>query len=115
MATAAVARVSSTGVIVPDALVARASAALEERSVSHAVLGGREKAGDRGPAPVDVIPATLAKGLEFDHVVLLEPGFVVAAEPDRTTGLRRLYVCLTRAVTSLVVVHSTELPAELAR
>jgi len=30
------------------------------------------------------------------------------------TGLRRLYVCLTRAVTSLVVVHSAPLPPELS-
>ena len=29
-----------------------------------------------------------------------------AGEPDEVTGLRRLYVCLTRAVTSLVIVHS---------
>ena len=35
-------------------------------------------------------------------------------EPDQVTGLRRLYVCLTRAVTSLVVVHAAELPAALA-
>ena len=63
---------------------------------------------------VDLVPATLAKGLEFDHVVLLEPAAVVAGEPDRVTGLRRLYVCLTRAVSSLVVVHADELPAELA-
>jgi DNA helicase IV len=38
----------------------------------------------------------------------------VDGEPDRVTGLRRLYVCLTRAVTSLVVVHKESLPAELA-
>ena len=49
------------------------------------------------------MPASLAKGLEFDHVVLVEPAAIVAGEPDRVTGLRRLYVCLTRAVTSLVV------------
>jgi hypothetical protein len=47
-------------------------------------------------------------------VVLLEPAAVVAGEPDRVTGLRRLYVCLTRAVTSLVVVHTAPLPPELA-
>ena len=57
---------------------------------------------------------SLAKGLEFDHVVLLEPADIVAGEPDEVTGLRRLYVCLTRAVTSLVVVHSAPLPAALA-
>ena len=59
------------------------------------------------------MPATLAKGLEFDHVVLLEPAAIVAGEPDEVTGLRRLYVCLTRAVTSLVIVHSEDLPALL--
>ena len=37
----------------------------------------------------------------------------MAAEPDRVTGLRRLYVCLTRAVTSLVIVHDQPLPEEL--
>jgi len=59
------------------------------------------------------VPAGLAKGLEFDHVVLLEPAGIVAGEPDRVTGLRRLYVCLTRAVTSLVVLHAEPLPEEL--
>jgi DNA helicase IV len=61
-----------------------------------------------------LVPASLAKGLEFDHVVLVEPAAIVAGEPDHVTGLRRLYVCLTRAVTSLVVVHAAELPDALA-
>jgi DNA helicase IV len=62
---------------------------------------------------LDLVPASLAKGLEFDHVVLVEPAGVVAGEPDRVTGLRRLYVCLTRAVTSLLVLHAQPLPEEL--
>ena len=62
-----------------------------------------------------MVPATLAKGLEFDHVVLVEPAAIVAGEADEVTGLRRLYVCLTRAVTSLVVVHSTPLPPSWPR
>jgi DNA helicase IV len=102
-------RVGSTGVIVPDDLAEEVSAALTERGIGHRVLG-RE---DEWEASTDVVPATLAKGLEFDHVVLLEPAAVVAGEPDRMTGLRRLYVCLTRAVTSLVVVHAEPLPPEL--
>ncbi len=65
-------------------------------------------------AHLDVVPASLAKGLEYDHVVLVEPAAIVAAEPDRVTGLRRLYVCLTRAVSSLVVLHDEPLPDELA-
>ena len=33
--------------------------------------------------------------------------------PDRLTGLRRLYVCLTRAVTSLTIVAPAGFPDEL--
>jgi DNA helicase IV len=55
----------------------------------------------------------LAKGLEFDHVVLVDPAGIVSGEPDRVLGLRRLYVCLTRAVTSLVISHDRPLPEEL--
>jgi DNA helicase IV len=64
-------------------------------------------------AHLDLVPASLAKGLEFDHVVLHDPVAIVAAEPNHATGLRRLYVCLTRAVTSLVVRHDGDLPPEL--
>ena len=59
-------------------------------------------------ARVAVVPATLAKGLEFDAVVVVEPAAIVAAEPR---GLHRLYVVLTRAVSSLVVLHRGDLPA----
>ena len=38
--------------------------------------------------------------------MLVEPAAIVAGEPDRVTGLRRLYVCLTRAVTSLASHHA---------
>ena len=59
------------------------------------------------------MPATVAKGLEFDHVLVLEPAEIAAAEPDERTGLRRLYVVLTRAVSDLTVVHSQPLPHPL--
>ena len=67
---------------------------------------------DDGTAPgrVAVVPATLAKGLEFDAVVVADPAAVVAAEPR---GLNRLYVVLTRAVSTLVVLHRDDLPAPL--
>ncbi len=108
------ARVGSTGVVVPDALVEATTAALAARGVVHLVLGrDDDRPDDAVEPPVDVVPATLAKGLEFDHVVLLEPAGIVAGEADRVTGLRRLYVCLTRAVTSLVVLHAEPVPEEL--
>jgi DNA helicase IV len=56
------------------------------------------------------VPAPLAKGLEFDAVVVVEPAQIVDAEPR---GLHRLYVVLTRAVTSLHVVHAAPLPVAL--
>jgi DNA helicase IV len=101
-------RVGSVGLIVPDALVADAVARLGDRP--HAVVGTTDRDEVEFDVRLDVVPATLAKGLEFDHVVLLEPAAIVAAEPDEVTGLRRLYVCLTRAVTSLVVLHRDPLP-----
>lgn len=57
----------------------------------------------------------MAKGLEFDLVVAVEPAANAAAEPDERTGLRRLYVVLTRAVSELTVLHSEPVPAALGR
>ena len=108
-AAEALAREGSVGVVVPDAVVPVVSAALQRAGVEHAVLGDGDPAADFD-ARVDVVPATLAKGLEFDHVVLLEPAAIVAGEPEHVVGLRRLYVCLTRAVTSLTIVHQQPLP-----
>ncbi len=101
----------TVGVIVADAAVPGAQGQLAAAGIGHDLLGEGAEVFD---ARVDLVPASLAKGLEFDHVVLLEPAAIVAGEPDETTGLRRLYVCLTRAVTSLVVVHGEDLPAALA-
>ncbi|MGH3292139.1 MAG: HelD family protein, partial [Trebonia sp.] len=58
-----------------------------------------------------LVPVTLAKGLEFDHVVLVEPARIATGE---TYGLRRLYVALTRAVSRLTVFHAEPLPVELS-
>jgi DNA helicase IV len=105
-------RVGSVGLIVPDALVEGVRAALAGRP--FAVVGTTDRDEVEFDLRLDVVPASLAKGLEFDHVVLVEPAAIVAAEPDEVTGLRRLYVCLTRAVTSLVVLHEQPLPDALA-
>jgi superfamily I DNA/RNA helicase len=51
-----------------------------------------------------------AKGLEFDHVVVVEPALIAQGE----TGLRELYVALTRPTRTLVVVHARPLPEPLA-
>ena len=116
----------TVGVIVADAAVAGVRRLLERQQMDYDLLGEDPQIFDaRAEVPSSdpevaphlkpiLVPAALAKGLEFDHVVLLEPAEIVASEPDQVTGLRRLYVCLTRAVTSLIVVHAAELPAALA-
>ena len=107
-------RVGSVGLILPDALVAPVTEALDGAGLRHAVLGEEPANVDSEfDIKLDVVPASLAKGLEFDHVLLLEPAGIVAGEADLVTGLRRLYVCLTRAVTSLVVLHADDLPEQL--
>jgi DNA helicase IV len=124
--TQAMGHEGTVGVIVADAAVPGVRKLLETRDIDYEVLGedpeifdvhGDLPRPDREIAPrlkAILVPAALAKGLEFDHVVLLEPADIVAGEPDGVTGLRRLYVCLTRAVTSLIVVYAAELPAALA-
>ncbi|WUI03485.1 AAA family ATPase [Spirillospora sp. NBC_00431] len=108
-ARAALARPGSVGLIVPDAEADAHAAALRAADVDHAVLG--PDSDTDGAARLLVIPATLAKGLEYDHVIVAEPAAIAAAE---ARGLARLYVALTRAVTSLTVLHRDDLPAELA-
>ncbi|RLQ00930.1 AAA family ATPase [Micromonospora sp. BL1] len=102
---AALAHDGSVGVIAADDAVDRLRAALADAGVETATADDVEAA-----ARVTVVPATLVKGLEYDHVVVVEPAAIVAAEPR---GLHRLYVVLTRAVSRLAVLHSEPLPAPL--
>ncbi|WTW96667.1 AAA family ATPase [Streptomycetaceae bacterium NBC_01309] len=97
----------SIGLIAADAQIPALAAALRAAGLDHRELGGAD-----GPeARLNLVPASLAKGLEFDHIAVAEPTAIVEAEPQ---GLRRLYVVLTRAVSTLAVVHSRPLPDELA-
>jgi DNA helicase IV len=77
--------------IVPDELV--------EPALAH------ESAFDSIP----LLTPRQAKGLEFDHVIVVEPALIAAHEQ----GLRELYVALTRPTTTLVVVYARPLPSEL--
>lgn len=90
----------SVGVIAADADVVRVREALGAAGIAPA-------SPDELGARVAVVPAGLAKGLEYDHVVAVEPAAVAEAE---ARGLHRLYVVLTRAVSRLDVVHARPLP-----
>ncbi|MFD7053249.1 HelD family protein [Streptomyces mirabilis] len=50
------------------------------------------------------------KGIEFDHVVIVEPAVIAG---DTRAGMSDLYVALTRCTQSLSVVHHVALPAPL--
>ncbi|WP_130014654.1 HelD family protein [Serinicoccus sediminis] len=104
----------SVGVIVPDAWLGRVAVALTSAGLVHEVLDGQHASEALARVPLFLVPATVAKGLEFDQVVVVEPAAIAAAEPDDRTGLRRLYVVLTRAVSGLTVVHAEPLPGPLA-
>jgi DNA helicase IV len=93
----------NVAVITPWSLVEAVSAALDAAGVAHG------QANRHGlDQQVTIVPVTLAKGLELDASVVVEPAAIVADEPQ---GLRALYVALTRATKRLAVVHAAPLPA----
>ncbi|MGW8955433.1 HelD family protein [Streptomyces sp. NPDC055709] len=100
----------SIGLIAADARIPALASALADAGVPHLSPGEETTPDNR----LTLVPASLAKGLEYDYVVLDDPASVVTAEPDERTGLRRLYVALTRAVSGLTVLHSSPLPWQLA-
>lgn len=99
----------SIGLIAADARIPVLAEALREAGLPWLSPGEETSAESR----LTLVPASLAKGLEYDYVVLDEPAAVVDGEPDERTGLRRLYVALTRAVSGLTVLHAAPLPPQL--
>ncbi|HEX3816217.1 MAG TPA: ATP-binding domain-containing protein [Mycobacteriales bacterium] len=98
--------VGSIGIVVPDELQSQVDEAMRE--LPHDVFRADEE--EESGSRIAVVSASIVKGLEFDHVVLVEPALIATG----SRGLQRLYVALTRAVSRLVVVHSEALPTELA-
>ncbi|QGV82443.1 AAA family ATPase [Streptomyces ficellus] len=103
---AALDREGSIAVIAADGAVAALAQALRAAGFETAT------AEEVGTAKrVSVLPATVVKGLEYDHVVVVEPAAIVESE---RRGLHRLYVVVTRAVSRLDVLHTRPLPEPLA-
>ena len=101
------ARDGRTAAIAPTALLTELDAELGPLHAS------RQTAFDELSSGVQTLTARTAKGLEFDRVVLVEPAAIVD-EHGGVEGLRALYVALTRATKTLVVVHARDLPQQLA-
>jgi len=95
-------RPGSVAVIAADPQVASLAAALEAAGLAYGTPGS--------DARLTLVPVTLAKGLEFDHVIVVEPARIARAE---ARGLQRLYVALTRAVSRLTVLYAEPLPEAL--
>jgi DNA helicase IV len=102
-ARSTLARRGTTAVIAPETL----HAALVDALRDIGAVAGSAEALD---APIAILDATDAKGLEFDNVIVVEPARLVT--PDRA-GLRLLYVTITRATKTLTVVHAEPLPEGL--
>ena len=86
-------------VIAPPARVAETAATLDVRS------------GPDLDAPIAVLTPTQSKGLEFDSVVVVDPGAIEQASPR---GRADLYVALTRTTRRLGLVITGDMPPELA-
>ncbi|TCO50589.1 DNA helicase IV [Kribbella antiqua] len=99
---AALTQEGSIGVIAADDQIAVLADALKAAGIPAVPPDGDGR--------VAVVPASLAKGLEYDHVIAIEPADIVEAGPR---GLNRLYVILTRAVSRLDVLHTRDLPSQL--
>ena len=92
-----------TVVIAPTSLVEELHRTLLSAGIDVAAgVGGLD-------ATVGVMTATQVKGLEFDHVVVAEPGQVGSG----ASGLADLYVALTRATSALELVRTGPLPPSL--
>ena len=77
----------------------------------------REEAGREGtsvvigpPGVPGTVPAHATKGLEYDAVLVVDPGRILAGGPR---GAAELYVALTRATQRLGVLHESPLPTAL--
>jgi superfamily I DNA/RNA helicase len=92
----------NVAVIAPRSLVDAVAAGLDAAGIEfgHATRRGLDRR-------VTLVPVDLAKGLELDAAVVVEPAAIVDEE---SAGLRSLYVALTRATRRLSVIHARALP-----
>ncbi len=98
---------NTLGVVVPTALFDDVAAALSGYGLSFTDARRASELDEH----ITLLAAVASKGLEFDAVLVVEPATIV--EEEGATGVRALYVALTRAVQALTVVHARPLPDAL--
>ena len=96
-ARAAADEVGSVGIVAPRACLDDVRGALAGVDVRR-----------RDPRPlgpgINLLDLHVAKGLEFDAIVVVEPAAILAERPDG--GVGGLYTALTRATRALAIVHA---------
>jgi DNA helicase IV len=94
----------SVGLVVPDRWMEEVRAVLDPGEFADAT---------RGPlgSGINLLDLHVAKGLEFDAVVIVEPAAIYEQRPDGGAG--GLYTALTRSTRALAIVHADALPAGL--
>lgn len=92
----------SVGIVAPLEHMHTVRAALDHYAdATHAALG----------AGLNLLDLHVAKGLEFDAIVVVEPEAILRERPDG--GVGGLYTALTRATRAMSVIHSEPLPEPL--
>jgi DNA helicase IV len=96
--------VGSVGVVAPHALldaVREGLSGVDYADAVHASLG----------PGINLLDLHVAKGLEFDAIIVVEPTAILRERPDG--GVGGLYTALTRATRALAIVHAEALPERL--
>ncbi len=94
------------GVIVPESMTVEIDEMLTAAGIPH---GGAVRQGLDNQ--VTVVSVHLAKGLELDSVLVVEPSRILS---EQVRGAQSLYVALTRSTKRLTLVYSEPLPEVLA-
>jgi DNA helicase IV len=97
----------TVAVLIPDTLHLELRAA-----VADALPELASERGDQLSQRVAILPVRQAKGLEFDAVVVVDHGGILAGS---YRGANDLYVAVTRATKRLTVVSDGEVPEVLSR
>ncbi len=95
-------------ILAPEELIPGLSEALAAAELP--VVDARDMRKGGLSEPLVLLAADSTNGLEFDSVVVVEPGLIAGGT---ARGLRTLYVALTRPTQRLSIVHLDPLPAAL--
>ena len=93
------------GVVTPRSLLNAITTEMDQEQFHYGAVGAGALDSD-----VTVLAADIAKGLEFDSVIVVEPRLIVS---ETAQGIRALYVALTRTTNRLSLVYVEQLPPYL--